>query len=103
MERFFVALVTMRRDRRAQAVNLGHSRGETKPKGILNDMSNAKFVLTCCSTVDLSKQRLDERNIPSPLKGVRSVRDFEKKQEKFSPAFSQTIRLPILSMIVRLP
>ena len=27
-------------------------------------MQNHKFVLTCCSTVDLSKERLDERNIP---------------------------------------
>ena len=27
-------------------------------------MSNAKFVLTCCSTVDLSAERLAERNIP---------------------------------------
>ena len=43
-------------------------------------MSNAKFVLTCCSTVDLSKERLDERNIPYVcfhyfLDGVEHVDD----------------------------
>ena len=43
-------------------------------------MQNHKFVLTCCSTVDLSKERLDERNIPYVcfhyfLDGVEHVDD----------------------------
>ena len=43
-------------------------------------MSNAKFVLTCCSTVDLTRERLNERNIPCVcfhyfLDGVEYVDD----------------------------